>query len=691
MHAFIVRPFGVKNVVIDGSENAIDFDHVEKELLLPALKEAGIKGRTTQEIVEQGNIREDMFRLLVTADLVVADVSIHNANVFYELGIRHGLRAQDTFLVRANIDKVPFDLATDRYLIYDRKNPAAAVRDLTRALKATLNSKRIDSPVYQLLPGLKPPDPSALNVVPGDFVEAVERARSGRFRGDLRTYAYEAKDFDWAVEGLRTVGRAQFNLQADRGAKETFEWLLEKRPEDVEANQTLAAVYQRLAEQEPDSRQQAENLTRSTQAIQRVIDAQGTTRRDRAEAYVLQGRNIKTRWVQSFANAPADARVVALRSPSLTEALQRYASGFQQDLNHFSSGVNAMALLRLRIDLAQALPEVWLDQFDCEDDARRELTECEAQYQQLSGAVALSLEASRNALRKRWNPDPEEQLLTAINEAEHAFLTGRRPRTVAQRYREALTGAPSYVVSGVREQLAVFEKMQVRSEFVVEVAAVLDELSDAMPDTITSGFRRIRRLILFTGHRIDDEGRTPPRFPRTKAAENEARRLIADAVAKERETESLILGVAGGRCGGDILFHEVCAELKIETRMFLPVPKEAFSASSVEPGGGDWVDRFERLVERLNPRVLSEKEELPAWLQGREYDRREDTKYNTWQRHKLWMLFNVLAMNAQSLTLIALWDQGSADGPGGTQDLVSHVKSRGYKVVRLEAERLRNL
>ena len=694
MHAFIVRPFGVKNVELDGTKYSIDFDQIEKELILPALAGAGIEGRTTQAIVEQGNIREDVFRLLVTADLVVADVSIHNANVFYELGVRHGLRAQDTFLLRANIDVVPFDLATDRYLVYDRTNPAAARKELTRALKATLSSKRTDSPVYQLLPGLKPPDPSSLHIVPGDFVEAVERARSGRFRGDLRTYAYEAKGFEWAVEGLRTVGRAQFHLRANRGAKETFEWLLEKQPDDVEANQKLAAVYQRLAEEEPDSRQRTENLIRSTQAIQRVIDAQGTTRRDRAEAYVLQGRNCKARWVQCFRDAPADARIVALRSPSLTDALDRFATGFQQDLNHFSSGVNAMALLRIRIDLAHGLPEVWLDLFDSEDDARRELSGCEAQYEQLSGAVALSLQASRNALQKQWNPDPEEQILTAISEAGHAFLSGQRPRTVAQRYREALTGAPSYWLSGVSEQLGVFEKLQVRPAFVVEVAAVLRELSEASLEdtTISSGARRIRRLILFTGHRIDDERRSPAVFPRTKAAEQEARRLMADAVANERGSESdLVLGVAGGCSGGDVLFHEVCAELKIPTRMFLPLPKEAFSAKYVHPAGGDWVGRFERLLERLRPRILSETEDLPLWLKGHECDRRGDDKYNVWQRYKLWMLFNALAMDAQSMTLIALWDQGAAHGLGGTQDLVNQVKARGHKVVRLEAEKLKNL
>jgi len=702
MRAFIVRPFGPKDVVLGGAAASINFDLVEEVLILPALKGAGIEGGTTVEIVEQGNIREDMFRLLVTSDIVVADVSIHNANVFYELGIRHGLRESKTFLLRANIDTYPFDLATDRYLVYDPKRPATAIKELTRALKATLVSNRIDSPVYQVLPSLRPPDPSALQVVPRDFVEAAERAGSSRARGDLRVLAYEAHKFNfpWALEGLRTIGRAQFRMQAYRGARETFEWLLERRQEDIEANQKLAKVYQWLSEQKQEEPyKRAEYLARSTQAIQRVIDAQGTTRRDRAEAYALKSHNVKARWVQSFTRAgSADPRVIALRSPSLTEALRGYASGFQQDLNHFYSGANAMALLRIRIDLAQALPEVWNDMFDTED-AQTELAACESQFQQLSGAVALSLRASRNALEKESQPDPDEQLSTAISEADHAFLTGRRPRTVAQRYREALTDASIFAVNTVKEQLAVFDRLQVRSDFVQEVHTALDEVSQRMPqDTLVTG-PQLKRVILFSGHRIDEKDRPTPRFPPTDKAEREARRLIEDAVRREidavkmeslgpkgdgkHEESELIRGVAGGACGGHILFHEVCAELGIETKMFLALPKEAFCATSVQYGSGDWVARYERLVDKLKPRVLSESEELPPWLQGHEY--------NIWQRQNLWILFNALAMNAQNLTLIALWDQGQADGRGGTGDLVFQVTSRGYKVVRLEAERLKDL
>ena len=83
----------------------------------------GPAGDTTEPIARAGNIRADMFELLAKADLVIADISIHNANVFYELGARHALRDKRTFLIRSRSDEVPFDLRTDRYLEYDKDEP----------------------------------------------------------------------------------------------------------------------------------------------------------------------------------------------------------------------------------------------------------------------------------------------------------------------------------------------------------------------------------------------------------------------------------------------------------------------------------------------------------------------------------------------------------------------------------------
>jgi hypothetical protein len=192
------------------------------------------------------------------------------------------------------------------------------------------------------------------------------------------------------------------------------------------------------------------------------------------------------------------------------------------------------------------------------------------------------------------------------------------------------------------------------------------------------------RSLLFTGHMVDAPDRKEPRFPATASAEAEARRQIGEALLEERAQESgRMIGIAGGACGGDILFHEVAEDLGIMTELLLALPPDQFSAESVQHGNADWVARFRRLVERLPTRILADTPELPQWVRS--------DNYTIWQRNNLWTLFNTLSLDAPRMTLIALWDAGPADGPGGTEDLVEQVKTRGYKVVRLPAERLKAL
>lgn len=673
---FIVRPFGIRE--------GVDFDAVERKLIQPAIgrvKATTLEGGTTLPIVEQGNIREDMFRELVTADLVIADLSIHNANVFYELGIRHGVRPNATFLLRADLSKYPFDLQTDRYLQYDAAKPEDSIEALAEALDATLSSGRTDSPVYQLLPNLRAPDPASLRVVPREFGEAADRARDAKLPGDLRLLAHEARSFSWASEGLRVVGRAQFFVKAIAGATETFEWLRELLPDDVEANQRLATTYQRLARVSANA---DEYLAKSNVAIQRVIDSPEPGSWAMAEAYALKARNIKVRWLKRFeGKAGAEAQIEALRAAELEETLEAYASGFAQDRNHFYSGLNALSMLRMRIDLARAHPEDWRSTFNTDAEADDALRAADDRAGQLAGAVALAIEARQLALDRQKTPDAEITLWTDISAADLAFLISNRPRAVAQQYRKALSGAPSFAVDAVRDQIKIFQQLDLRRELVKEALAVTGD-----PETpravAPTGLTNTGRVLLFTGHMLDAETRVEPRFPRTAAAEAEARRLIKKAVLGERGLEEgPLVGVSGGACGGDILFHEVCEELGIPTKLFLAVTKDQFSVESVQHGGPVWVERFNRLCRRVPPRELGESTQLPAWLRGRK-------DYNIWQRNNLWMLFNALSLDLQ-LTLIALWDKAPADGPGGTEDLVSQVRTRGHKVERLPAEQLKML
>src|SRR3954452_3766657 len=142
--AFIIRAFNTKK---DSAGKEVDFERIHRELIAPALEAAGLGGGTTGKIIDAGNIREDMFGLILEADLVVCDITVHNANVFYELGIRHALRSKRSILIKGGpvADSTPFDILTDRYLPYETEDPAKAKEELVRVIRATLASERSDS------------------------------------------------------------------------------------------------------------------------------------------------------------------------------------------------------------------------------------------------------------------------------------------------------------------------------------------------------------------------------------------------------------------------------------------------------------------------------------------------------------------------------------------------------------------
>ena len=184
MFAFIVRPFGLKE--------GIDFDRIEMELILPALSTLNIASRGSASIIRAGDIRTDVFEALLTADIVLADVSIPNATVFYELGVAHALRDKRTLLIAAEQDRLTLGLFTERYVRYDPNRPAGSIPRVVEALRAAIDSDRVDSPIYNFIPGLRPPQPT---VVPEGFTSELAAAGRTRDAGHLRLLAQEARLF----------------------------------------------------------------------------------------------------------------------------------------------------------------------------------------------------------------------------------------------------------------------------------------------------------------------------------------------------------------------------------------------------------------------------------------------------------------------------------------------------------------
>ena len=658
LNVFIVRPFGTKN--------GIDFDRIETELIRPAMDQAGLRGGTTGEFIQQGNIRADMFEQLLIADLVIADISIHNANVFYELGIRHGLRDKRTFLIKAQQEAdakqsdVPFDLKTDRYLSYDAKSPAGAVDLLAAALTITLDAQQADSPVYQLLPALEPADPARVLVVPLDFREEVERAESAKNCGDLQMLAAEIDGFAWRVTGLRSVGRAQFRLKDWPGGKATWQAVRDYDDMDVEANILLGTIFQRLGD-----------LVSSDQAVERALRNKDLAAWNRAEIQALMGRNAKAQWEQTWASVsdPDAAQKTALASPFLEKTFELYRRGFAEDRNHFYSGLNALAMVTMLTELAQCQPTIWQDDFDSTEDADRKLQQLKELRTDLAAAVKLAIESKQVALARADQRD----FWVEISTADLICLTSSRPSRVGQAFKKALAAASDQAREAVRRQMSLYQRLGILRD---NIQAALKNIAPAAQGSVAE----TPRVILFTGHRIDAPGRKSPRFPAAK--ETLARDLIFAALAKEKErADGQLFGISGGASGGDILFHEACEKLGIPSQMYLGLPKSDYIKSSVADSGSDWVSRFNRLYNKLQPKILTDSEQLPRWLRAKK-------DYNIWQRSNLWMLHNALFLSRDHLTLIALWNGAAGDGPGGTDDMVRRAQDRGARFIHLDTTKL---
>jgi nucleoside 2-deoxyribosyltransferase len=121
MKCFVIMPFG--NPEID-AKKATEFDHVYNEWIKPAVEsicifppDGNLQCLRADEDQRSGQIIMHIIEQLHSADIVIADLSGRNANVFYELGVRHAL-GKKTILITDDLENIPFDLRGLRAIDY---------------------------------------------------------------------------------------------------------------------------------------------------------------------------------------------------------------------------------------------------------------------------------------------------------------------------------------------------------------------------------------------------------------------------------------------------------------------------------------------------------------------------------------------------------------------------------------------
>ena len=149
---FVIMAYGRRQVC--GVE--IDFDAVYDDIFKPAIQNVRVQGRRlipkrADRNPESVLVFHAMYQDLLLARLALADISFNSQNVFTEVGVRIGLVESGTLLFRQPQVPIPFDLGAVlvREYTHQPKEAAKASRRLiSKALRYTLKSGQMDSPIY---------------------------------------------------------------------------------------------------------------------------------------------------------------------------------------------------------------------------------------------------------------------------------------------------------------------------------------------------------------------------------------------------------------------------------------------------------------------------------------------------------------------------------------------------------------
>ena len=420
---FVLMPFGKKTIA---SGATVDFDAVYQDLIAPAISAAGMEPLRADEEVSGGVIHKPMFERLILCDFAVADLTGANANVFYELGLRHGIRPAATVLLFAGAERMAFDVAPLRAMPYqlgpDGK-PAGveAAREGLRKLLVVAKSQQgdpgTDSPVFQLVDGYSAPDIARLKT--DVFRERAQYAVAARNR--LAAARRAGKD------ALRQAAGTLGDMKELEAGVVIDLFLSYRAVSDWQAMVDLVAAMPAPVARSVMVREQlgfALNRLKRRDEAEQVLRELIQERGPSSETNGLLGRVYKDRWDEA-----RNAGDTFGAAGWLTKAIDTYLQGFEADWRDAYPGINAVTLMEFknppdprRLELlpvvtyavkrriAKGTPDYW-------DHAT--LIELAVLQKDEAGAMDATGRAL-SAVRENWEPETTARNLALIRDARAA-------------------------------------------------------------------------------------------------------------------------------------------------------------------------------------------------------------------------------------------------------------------------------
>jgi tetratricopeptide (TPR) repeat protein len=338
---FILMPFGIK-ANADGS--MINFDRVYQDLIAPAVYRAELDPIRADQEFTSGIIHKPMFERLMLCPFAVADLTTANANVYYELGVRHAFRPFSTVQIVVEGSRLPFDVQMLRTIPYKLGKdgvPAPAEAATTSAAITTFLQKAHqgakDSPIFQLIDDLPVPDLEHLKTdVFRDQVEYSEQVKlklADARRSPQKADAVRAVEKDLGEITDLDTGVA-IDLMLSYRAVSAWEDMVEliqkfsgPLAQTVMVREQLGLALNRLKRREE-----------AQQVLLKLIEERGPS----GETCGILGRVYKDQWEDA-----TESRNALLAKGYLDKAIKMYLQGFEADWRDAYPGINAITLMEL--------------------------------------------------------------------------------------------------------------------------------------------------------------------------------------------------------------------------------------------------------------------------------------------------------------------------------------------------------
>jgi hypothetical protein len=615
--AFMVMPFAVKKVPVQGAgvPTDVDFDRLWYEVHEPVLSKLGYQPvRADQDL--GALIVVEMIQRLTIADLVVADVSLPNANVYYEIGVRHAAKRFGCVLVAASWAQPTFDLQQMRRLTYELTDgtvgdeaAALARRSLEAGMQQLVEG---ESPVFSAVPGyptgVRHADVTAFREVVDALASfSAEVSQIGLLPADEQPD--RAREVA-ARHGHRPALREAVALELIRLLRDRVGWSAM-----LDYIETLPAHLRRhplVVEQRCIGLAKAGEPATAATLLERLIEAEGGT----SERWGLLGGRYKELY-----SAAASA---SERRRFLDRAVDAYERGMRADLNDYYPTSNLA-----RLYLARGRP----------GDERK-----------AADAQAVTAAACERAIALGSADEWVRPTLLGL-----AFDRGDAERAHALLDEVEADGAPAWMRETTLSDLRIslgHQPEPARSQL-ADVLAALEGLVGERPTARVSG---APAAVVVSGHMVDAPDRPAARFPPSQVERVTSETAAAlDRWGVDRSTTL----VTGGARGADIIVAELAHERGAQIVMCLALPPSVFVDRSVALPGTDWSERFRALCEVAHVRVLEDSSASP-----------DDEVF---ARANLWMLEVARGLGGPRPHAVLVWDGRSGDGPGGTHDLARRL------------------